>query len=109
VREKEVIRTRRRSRSRESRSSRAYSHSRRSRSTSTGSSSSDATTTTAKSEYPKKGKTRIPARLVSQRALIDLGYPFVQEGNTIIVQKALGQDNIDDLLKLSEDYKQGKF
>ncbi|KAB5566296.1 hypothetical protein GE09DRAFT_1106235 [Coniochaeta sp. 2T2.1] len=104
VREKEVIRTRRRSRSRESRSSRAYSHSRRSRSTSTSSSSSDATTTTAKSEYPKKGKTRIPARLVSKRALIDLGYPFTQEGNTIIVQRALGQDNIDDLLKLSEDY-----
>lgn len=108
VREKEVIRTRRRSRSRESRSSRAYSHSRRSHSrSSTSSSSSDATTTTAKSEYPKKGKTRIPARLVSQRALIDLGYPFVQEGNTIIVQRALGQENIDDLLKLSEDYKKG--
>ncbi|OIW24614.1 hypothetical protein CONLIGDRAFT_100929 [Coniochaeta ligniaria NRRL 30616] len=109
VREKEVIRTRRRSRSRESRSSRAYSHSRRSRSTSASSSSSDATTTTAKSEYPKKGKTRIPARLVSQRALIDLGYPFVQEGNTIIVQRALGQENIDDLLKLSEDYKKAEF
>jgi hypothetical protein len=108
VREKEVIRTRRRSRSRESKTSRAYSHSRRSRSSSSSSSSSDATTTTAKSEYPKKGKTRIPARLVSQRALIDLGYPFVQEGNTIIVQRALGQNNIDDLLKLSEDYKQGK-
>jgi len=108
VREKEVIRTRRRSRSRESKSSRAYSHSRRSRSTSTSSSSSDATTTTARSEYPKKGKTRIPARLVSKRALIDLGYPFTQEGNTIIVQRALGQDNIDDLLKLSEDYNKGK-
>jgi len=58
-----------------------------------------------KSEYPKKGKTRIPARLVSKRALEDLGYPFIVEGNTIVVQKALGQDNIDDLLKLSEDYK----
>jgi hypothetical protein len=46
---------------------------------------------------------------VSQRALIDLGYPFVQEGSTIIVQRALGQENIDDLLKLSEDYKKGKF
>lgn len=27
------------------------------------------------------------------------------QGNTIVVQKALGQENIDDLLKLSEDYK----
>jgi hypothetical protein len=62
-----------------------------------------------RSEYPKKGKTRIPAKLVSKRALIDLGYPFFEEGNTLIVQKALGQDNIDELLKVSEDYKKGKF
>ena len=26
----------------------------------------------------------------------------------IVVQKALGQDNIDDLLKLSEDYKKSR-
>ncbi|KAI2628680.1 hypothetical protein GGR54DRAFT_357881 [Hypoxylon sp. NC1633] len=61
-----------------------------------------------KSEYPKKGKTRIPVRLVSKLALYDLGYPFVEEGNVIIVQKALGQQNIDDLLKLSEDYKKSE-
>ncbi|KAI1399976.1 hypothetical protein F4819DRAFT_487988 [Hypoxylon fuscum] len=61
-----------------------------------------------KSEYPKKGKTRIPVRLVSKRALIDLSYPFVEEGNVIIVQMALGQQNIDDLLKLSEDYKKAE-
>lgn len=30
------------------------------------------------------------------------------QGNTIIVQKALGQQNIDDLLKLSEEYKKSK-
>ncbi|RKU43058.1 hypothetical protein DL546_006531 [Coniochaeta pulveracea] len=105
VREKEVVRTRQRSRSRESRRSRAQS-SRRSRASSVSSSSSDetTTTTTTKSEYPKKGKTRIPARLVNVRALMDLGYPFTQEGSTIVVQRALGQNNIDDLLKLSEDY-----
>jgi hypothetical protein len=39
---------------------------------------------------------------------MDVGYPYVKEGNTIVVQRALGQENIDDLLKLSEDYKQGK-
>jgi hypothetical protein len=27
------------------------------------------------------------------------------QGNIIIVQKALGQQNIDDLLKLSDEYK----
>lgn len=42
-------------------------------------SSSSSGGTTIKSEYPKKGKTRIPARLVSKRALIDLGYPFLEE------------------------------
>jgi hypothetical protein len=39
---------------------------------------------------------------------MDLGYPFTQEGSTIVVQRALGQNNIDDLLKLSEDYNKGK-
>ena len=32
-----------------------------------------------KSEFPKKGKTRMPARLVSKKAIIDLGYPFEEE------------------------------
>ncbi|KAK0708534.1 hypothetical protein B0H67DRAFT_648586 [Lasiosphaeris hirsuta] len=112
IREKETIRTRRRrSRSRDSRRSRATSHRRRSssRSSSSSSSISGGTAITSRSEYPKKGKTRIPARLVSKRALIELGYPFIEEGNHIIVQKALGQNNIDDLLKLSEDYKKSEF
>ncbi|KAM0351881.1 hypothetical protein ACHAPU_002395 [Fusarium lateritium] len=109
VREKEYTRSRKsrgrgRDRSRESRSTKTHSV----RSSSYGSSSRSSSSsggTTVKSEYPKKGKTRIPAKLVSKRALIDLGYPFFEEGNTIIVQKALGQDNIDELLKVSEDYK----
>ncbi|KAJ4287437.1 hypothetical protein N0V88_007710 [Collariella sp. IMI 366227] len=103
VREKEIVTTRRRTRSRDSRATSRRGRSRSSRSSS--SSSSGGTALTTRSEYPKKGKTRIPARLVSKRALIDLGYPFVEEGNVIIVQKALGQQNIDDLLKLSDDYK----
>ncbi|KAL2126659.1 hypothetical protein VTI74DRAFT_444 [Chaetomium olivicolor] len=104
VTEKEIVRTRRRTRSRDSRATSRRGRS-RSSSSSSSSSSSGGTTLTARSEYPKKGKTRIPARLVSKRALIDLGYPFVEEGNVIVIQKALGQQNIDDLLKLSDDYK----
>jgi len=77
-------------------------------SSSSSSSSSGGTTVTVKTDYPKKGKTRIPARLVSKRAIIDLGYPYTEEGGTIIVQKALGQQNIDDLLKLSEEYKKSE-
>lgn len=122
VREREVIRTKKRDvspsvksakssrtgRSHSHRASTVRSHSRSSTGTSSSSGSSGGTTVTVKSEYPKKGKTRIPARLVSKRALIDLGYPFIEEGHTVVVLKALGQDNIDDLLKLSEDYKKSR-
>ncbi|KAK3316497.1 hypothetical protein B0H66DRAFT_534747 [Apodospora peruviana] len=110
VREKRTVRTRRRSRSRESRATRSYRSSSRASSTSSSSSSSSGgTTITTRSEYPKKGKTRVPERLVSRRALIDLGYPFVEEGSTIVIQKALGQKNIDDLLKLSDEYKKSEL
>ncbi|KAG6003052.1 hypothetical protein E4U54_000756 [Claviceps lovelessii] len=104
VREREIIRERdRRDRSRDSRATRTHTH-RSSSGSSTSRSTSSAGGTTVRSEYPKKGKTKIPARLVSKRALIDLGYPFIEEENTVVVQKALGQDNIDELLKLSEEY-----
>ena len=33
--------------------------------------------------YPRKGKTKMPAKLVNKRAIIELGYPFEQEVNTI--------------------------
>ncbi|ROT42553.1 hypothetical protein SODALDRAFT_319205 [Sodiomyces alkalinus F11] len=108
LKEREVYRDSRRrrgrDRSRESRTTRAYSASSRSSSTSTRSSSASGGTM-IRNEYPKKGKTRIPARLVSKRALIELGYPYTEEGNTVIVLKALGRENIDELLKLSEDYR----
>ncbi len=132
VREKEIVRTRRRDWSPSSRTSHSHSHGHRpsTRSSSTSSRSSSSSGGTAiKSGYPKKGKTRIPGRLVSKRALDDLGYPWIEEvstqvrirprqrtreltgyqGTTIVVLKALGQDNIDDVLKLSEDYKKSVF
>ncbi|KAH8784094.1 hypothetical protein F5882DRAFT_428622 [Hyaloscypha sp. PMI_1271] len=102
VREREIIRTKRRSRSRESRS---HKGSVRSISPASSTSSESVTTVSVKSEFPKKGKTRMPARLVSKKAIIDLGYPFEEEGNVIIIQKALGRENIDEVIKLSEDYK----
>lgn len=99
VREREVTRTRqRRDRSSSrasgrSRASRAHthrsSHRGSSRASSTSSSSSGGTTVTVKSEYPKKGKTRIPARLVSKRALIDLGYPYEEEVSLLALSIAL--------------------
>jgi hypothetical protein len=55
--------------------------------------------------YPRNGNTRIPKQLVSKAALINLGYPFTEEGDTITVQVALGKENIDELLRLSKEYK----
>ncbi|KAJ9136678.1 hypothetical protein NKR23_g9579 [Pleurostoma richardsiae] len=97
-----------RSRSPEMHNNRGHSRARSMTSASSSSGSASSEPDESKDEYPKKGKTRIPEKLVSKRALIDLGYPFVQEGSTIIVLKALGQENIDDLLKLSEDYKKAE-
>lgn len=84
VREREFIRERRDDR-RDGRGSPTRSTRTRSRrdssptsTTTTRSSSSDGGTT-VKDEYPKKGKTRVPARVVSKRAIIDLGFPFTEE------------------------------
>lgn len=89
IREREIVRERRVGDRSGSRASRARTHhgssvrsSSRSSATTSTSSGSTRTTTTAKSEYPKKGKTRIPVRLVSKRALIDLQYPFEEEVST---------------------------
>lgn len=82
VREREIIRKKKRSRSRESRASHSVAHSVRSSvrsSSSSSSSSSSETTISVRSEFPKKGKTRMPGRLVSKKAIIDLGYPFEEE------------------------------
>ncbi|KAK1985991.1 hypothetical protein LZ30DRAFT_707055 [Colletotrichum cereale] len=55
--------------------------------------------------YPKKGTTRIPTKLVSKRALIHLGYPFVEEGATIVLLVALDERLINSVLGLSEEYR----
>ncbi|KFY23353.1 hypothetical protein V493_05907 [Pseudogymnoascus sp. VKM F-4281 (FW-2241)] len=67
VREREVVRSRRRSRSRSMSS------------TSSSEISLTSTVRTGKSQFPKRGKTRMPARMVSKRAIIELGYPFEEE------------------------------
>ncbi|CAI4213430.1 unnamed protein product [Parascedosporium putredinis] len=112
VREREVVKVhkrRSRSRSRESLTSRSYSRRSSSRSRSSSSrSSSPSRATSVRSggdSYPKKGKTKIPSKLLSKRALLDLGYPFLDEGNTIIILKALNQEQIDQVLRVSEEYK----
>lgn len=48
-------------------------------SSSTSSETSPSRATSVRSEYPKRGKTKIPSKLLSKRALMDLGYPFLDE------------------------------
>ena len=69
IREREIVRTRRRSRS----------------SSSSSSDDSVSTRTTARKEFPKRGRTRMPAKLVSERAIIELGYPFEKEVSWLIL------------------------
>ena len=70
---------------------------------------------------PKRGKTKMPSRLVNRRAIIELGYPFEEEvsyagkishgrsltdfqGETIIILQALGKEHIDEVIKISREY-----
>ncbi|KAK7706503.1 hypothetical protein SLS57_009613 [Botryosphaeria dothidea] len=53
----------------------------------------------------KKGKTRMPKRLVHKSAIIQLGYPFEEEDDFIIVKRALEKPQIDEVIKISETYK----
>lgn len=77
VHEREVIRERDR-RDESPVKSHAHTHHSRSRASSS-SSSSRGGASTVLSEFPKRGKTRIPAKLIHKRAIIDLQYPFEEE------------------------------
>ncbi|EXJ57980.1 hypothetical protein A1O7_05403 [Cladophialophora yegresii CBS 114405] len=57
--------------------------------------------------YPRRGKTRMPKRLVHTKVLYDLGYPYYEEDErTIIIEKALGPDNIDEVFTKSKEYRE---
>jgi len=56
----------------------------------------------------KKGKTRIPKRLAKKQVVIELGYPFEEEDDFIIVRRALEKEQIDEIIKISETYKDGE-
>lgn len=53
----------------------------------------------------KKGKTRMPKRMVFREAIMDLGHPFVEEDDFFVLQVALEKDQIDEVIKVSEMYK----
>ncbi|KAF4760979.1 hypothetical protein HAV15_006523 [Penicillium sp. str.  len=55
--------------------------------------------------YLRKGKTRVPRDLVHIHAIMDLGYPFKEEEDVIIIQRPLSKAHIDELLSISREFK----
>ncbi|CAG8115835.1 unnamed protein product [Penicillium nalgiovense] len=55
--------------------------------------------------YPRKGKTRVPRHLAHIHAIMDLGYPFKEEDDVIVIQKALSKAQIDEVLALSREFR----
>lgn len=107
-RERSVHRRSGRAKSHKSKSSKAPSTV-RSASTSSSSSSSyeESRVSTSPPRVGKKGKTRMPKRLVHRDALHDLAYPYDDEEDFFLLRIALEKDQIDEVIKISEMYKAG--
>lgn len=56
----------------------------------------------------KKGKTRMPKRLVHKNAIIEKGYEFDEEDDFYIVRRALEKHQIDEVIQISEKYKESR-
>ncbi|KAF2423469.1 hypothetical protein EJ08DRAFT_652728 [Tothia fuscella] len=56
----------------------------------------------------KKGKTRLPKRLAHKKAVVEMGLPFEEEDDFIIVQRALQKEHIDTIIEKSKGYNSEK-
>ncbi|KAL2368466.1 hypothetical protein BDBG_00637 [Blastomyces gilchristii SLH14081] len=57
------------------------------------------------STAPRRGKTRMPKRLVHPRAIIDLGYQYEEEEDAYIIFQALQEAHIEDLVTRSREVR----
>ncbi|KAF2264078.1 hypothetical protein CC78DRAFT_544446 [Lojkania enalia] len=101
---REKSRRRARSRSRAARSIAATS----ARSSSTSSFEEVTEVSPVRNNVGRRGKTRMPKRLVKKQAIIELGYPYEEEDDFIIVKRALEKEHIDEIIKISENYREEK-
>ncbi|KAF1980139.1 hypothetical protein BU23DRAFT_522077 [Bimuria novae-zelandiae CBS 107.79] len=65
----------------------------------------------ARADWGKKGKTRLPKRLCKVQAVTELGYPYEEEASGedfIVVTRALEKEHIDEIISVSEKYKETK-
>ncbi|KAJ6017384.1 hypothetical protein N7451_000763 [Penicillium sp. IBT 35674x] len=58
--------------------------------------------------FPRKGKTVIPRKVVHVHAILDLGYPFEEEEDKVIIQKALSKEQIEEVIDLSRKFQKSK-
>lgn len=56
--------------------------------------------------WPRRGKTKMPRSKVHLRAIVELGYPFEEEGETVILLKALNKQQIDEVIALSQEFRE---
>jgi len=47
----------------------------------------------------------MPKRLAKKEVIVDLGYPFEEEDDFLIIRRALEKDQIDEIIKISETYE----
>ncbi|QSS64208.1 hypothetical protein I7I51_01273 [Histoplasma capsulatum] len=57
------------------------------------------------STAPRRGKTRMPKRLVHPRAIIDLGYEYEEVDDAYIIFQALQEAHIEDLVTRSREIR----
>lgn len=56
-------------------------------------------------DFPRRGRTKIPLRLVCAEAIAESDYSYSIEGEHIIVNRALGRPDIEKLVEMSEEFK----
>jgi hypothetical protein len=77
------------------------------RSSSSSSSSFEEITVPEPPKIGKRGKTKMPKRLVHKKVVIDMGLPFEEEDDFIVVQRALTKVYIDEIIEKSKTYSSG--
>ncbi|KAI9892287.1 MAG: hypothetical protein M1814_001746 [Vezdaea aestivalis] len=52
--------------------------------------------------FPRRGRTKVPRKLVDIRAAIQMGFPFEEEADSITILLALGGEQIDEMVRISD-------
>lgn len=92
--------------SKSTKSRRSRSEARAQEQTRSSSSSSSSSATSVTSNLPgKRGRTKMPKRLVHKDAIAKHGYPYDEEGDFFMIRRALTKEQIDEVIKSSEEYK----